>query len=294
MFPDYPFDSHHLLVNGHKMHYLDEGDNEAEPLIMVHGNPSWSFFFRKPVLALRDKFRCIVPDHIGMGLSEKPAASDYGFTLKNRIDDLEALLDQLGLKDNINLILHDWGGMIGMAYACRYPDRIKRLLIMNTAAFHLPQGMSLPWQLKLTRSLLGPLLLQGFNAFSRGAIRSCVTRKPMEPEVGNAYLSPYDNWGNRLAVLRFVQDIPLSKEDAAYDLISQVDEKLTMFKDTPLLICWGLRDFVFKEDFLDEWLKRFPKAETHRFEDAGHYLLEDASDDVIPLMQNFLDNTPIH
>lgn len=288
-FPDYPFENHYLQINGHRMHYLDEGDAADPPVVMVHGNPTWSFFFRKAVLALRDTYRCIVPDHIGMGLSEKPPQSAYSYLLHNRIDDLEALLEHLGVRERIILLLHDWGGMIGMGYACRYPQRIAALVILNTAAFQLPVGMSLTWQLRLARSGLGPLLVQGLNAFCRGALNNCVSRAPLNAEVRHAYLAPYDTWNNRHAVLRFVQDIPLTADQTSYHLVNQIDKEIIKLKNTPMLVCWGMKDFVFTETFLEQWKTRFPDAQIHAVKDAGHYLLEDAADDVIPIIREFLD-----
>ena len=118
---------------------------------MVHGNPSWSFYYRNLVLALRDRYRCIVPDHIGCGLSDKPGDDRYDYTLSRRVDDLERLLEHLGITENITLVVHDWGGMIGMAYAVRHPERIKRLVILNTGAFHLPKSKPFPLGLRICR-----------------------------------------------------------------------------------------------------------------------------------------------
>ncbi len=293
-YPEYPFHSHYASIKGRQLHYLDEGPKHTSPLIMLHGNPSWSFFFRKLVLALRVHHRCLVPDHIGMGLSEKPLARNYDFALKTRVDDLQALLEQLGIRENITLVLHDWGGMIGMAYAERYPHRIKRLIILNTAAFHLPKGKNIPWQLRLSRvPLLNGILNQGFNAFARGAVKYCVSRKPMSEQIARSYLAPYDSWHNRLAVKKFVEDIPLKPGDRSYEIVDKVDKGLQQFVNLPMLICWGLRDFVFDKHFLQEWQSRFPRAEVHRFEDAGHYILEDAADDIIPLINKFIGNNPI-
>ena len=270
------------------MHYLDEGNKNARPVVMVHGNPTWSFFFRRPVLALRESCRCIVPDHIGMGLSDKPADDLYEYTLESRIDDLDTLLRQLNIENSITLILHDWGGMIGMGYACRYPERINSLIIMNTAAFHLPRNTTLPWQLKLARSPFGPLLVRGFNAFSRGAVKHCVVRSPMAREIANAYLAPYDCWNHRLAVLKFIQDIPLHPGDRSYAAVSRIENNLNMVGNVPILICWGMQDFIFSEGFLNEWGRRFPHAEIHRYPDAGHYLLEDAGEEVLATAQRFI------
>jgi haloalkane dehalogenase len=292
-FPDYPFQSHYAVIQGLRLHYLDEGPQDAEPVIMLHGNPSWSFFYRKLISAFRDHYRCVVPDHIGMGLSDKPGDDSYNFTLDQRVGDLETLLNQLEI-NNFTLVLHDWGGMIGMAYANKHPERIKRLVILNTSAFHLPEGKTVPWQLQLSRMpVLGAILIQGFNAFCRGAVIKCVTRKPMSKEVKHAYLAPYNSWHNRLAVRRFVEDIPLSINQASHVTVNSVEKGLNEFSSLPMMICWGMKDFVFDQYFLDEWIKRFPDAEVHRFEDAGHYVLEDAADEIIPLVKQFLARKPV-
>jgi haloalkane dehalogenase len=283
----YPFAGQRLDLGGVGLHYLDEG--AGAPVVMLHGNPTWSFYYRNLVLKLRDSHRTIVPDHIGCGLSDKPDDSRYSYTLARRVDDVETLLEHLEIKNDITLVVHDWGGMIGMAYAVRHPERIARLVILNTAAFHLPARKSFPWQLWLCRNpLLGPLLVRGLNAFCRGAARTCCTRRVMPEDVRAGYLLPYDSWAHRIAVLRFVQDIPLRPDDPSYPLVSEVQSQLERLRDVPMLICWGMRDFVFDQHFLAEWQRRFPAAEVHPFEDAGHYVLEDAADEIIPLIQRFL------
>ncbi len=282
-----PFKRHFLNRNGNKLHYINEG--KGEPVVMVHGNPSWSFYYRNVVAALSDKHQCVVPDHIGCGLSDKPDDSGYDYTLKNRIDDLEALLDHLDIKQNITLVVHDWGGMIGMGYAARYPERIKKLVILNTGAFHLPQAKPFPWALNICRNTsLGTLLVRGFNAFSSIASYVGVKRKPMEKAIREAYVAPFNSWDNRISTLRFVQDIPLKPEDRNYQLVSDIAASLTQFKQLPMLICWGLQDFVFDKHFLDEWKVRFPDAQIHEFADCGHYILEDASDEVVSHICEFM------
>lgn len=161
----FPIKRNYLDRNGHKLQYVNEG--QGEPVVMVHGNPSWSFYYRNLVTALSPNHQCIVPDHIGCGLSDKPDDAGYDYTLKNRIDDLEALLDHLEVKEKITLIVHDWGGMIGMGYAARHPERIKKIVVLNTGAFHLPEAKPFPWALWICRNtLLGTVLVRGFNAFS--------------------------------------------------------------------------------------------------------------------------------
>jgi haloalkane dehalogenase len=283
----YPFTGKTLDRGGLKYHYLDEG--AGDPVVMLHGNPSWSFYYRTLVMALRDQYRCIVPDHIGMGLSDKPGDDRYAYTLQSRVDDLDALLDHLGLRDNLTLVVHDWGGMIGFAYASRYPERIKRLVVLNTSAFLLPSTKPFPLPLWMARdTALGAFLVRGLNAFSATASFVCCTEHPMNAELRAAYTAPYDTWENRIATLRFVQDIPLAPGDRSYDLVKSVQEGLERFASVPMLICWGERDFVFDHHFLAEWERRFPHAEVHRFPRAGHYVLEDARESVIPLIREFL------
>lgn len=287
----YPFPPRFLDRGGLRYHYVDEGPRGGPPVVMVHGNPTWSFYFRDLIAALATTRRVIAPDHIGCGRSDKPDDSRYDYRLASRVDDLEALLEHLGVRENVTLVLHDWGGMIGMGWAVRHPERVARLVILNTAAFPLPASKPLPWSLWLGRNTaLGAFLVRGLNAFSRGAVRWCATRAPLPPEVRAGYLEPYDSWAHRIAVLRFVQDIPLRAGDPSWGPVSAVAERLGLFRRTPMLICWGERDFVFDRHFLAEWTLRFPEAEVHRFADAGHFVLEDAKAEIVPLVERFLSS----
>ncbi len=287
----YPFESHWLDIQGHRYHYVDEG--AGEPVILVHGNPTWSFFFRGLITELRASYRVIAVDHIGCGCSDKPGDGDYPYCLERRVADLDALVEHLQLGDNLTFGVHDWGGMIGLATALRRVQRVKRLVIFNTAAFGLPAGTALPFRLWIVRNLI-PLatpLVRGLNAFSYLATRmACVTR--MSPDVSKAYRAPYDSWANRIATLRFVQDIPLGPGDRSYDLVRWVEDHLHRLRDVPMLICWGERDFVFNAAFLAGWRTRFPEAVVHTFSGAGHYVLEDAGEQICPLVHAFLDAHP--
>lgn len=289
---EYPFNGKRLDIGGLGYHYLDEGT--GAPVVMLHGNPSWSLYYRNLVLALRDRYRCIVPDHIGCGLSDKPGDDRYDYTLSRRVDDLELLLDTLGVTENITLVVHDWGGMIGMAFAVRHPKRIARLVILNTGAFHLPKTKPFPLGLRICRdTVLGTLLVRGLNAFSVGASYVGCKRNPMSSEIRSLYQLPYNSWQNRIATLRFVQDIPLSPGDRGYDLVSAVSDGIGQFSSLPILILWGELDFVFDRHFLAEWQQRFPTAELHSYPDCGHYILEDAKEEVVPLISRFLDRTAV-
>jgi haloalkane dehalogenase len=286
----YPFTSHWLDRTGIRLHYLDEGS--GDPVVMLHGNPTWSYYYRNLVAALRNDYRCIVPDHVGCGLSDKPQPPRYDYSLKSRVEDLSALLDHLGVHENVSLVVHDWGGMIGMAWAARHVESVRRLVILNTAAFHLPKTKPFPFRLWLGRNTrLGAWMIRARNAFARHAANVGVKRQPLPAEVRDWYLRPYDSYGNRVAVLKFVQTIPLKPDDPGYEIVSEVEESLPKFAQVPALICWGMKDFVFDRHFLQEWERRLPQAEVHRFEDCGHYILEDAADEVIPLVKKFIENS---
>lgn len=289
---EYPFESHFLKLHGLDYHYLDEG--QGEPLVLIHGNPSWSFYYRHLVRELRNDYRLIVPDHIGCGLSDKPADSQYTFSLEQRVADLDSLITALKLEQKITLVVHDWGGMIGLAWAVRNPEKVGRLVIMNTAAFHLPETKKLPLALKICRETqFGAFLIQGLNIFARGAAWVGCKRNKMNGDLRKAYCSPYDNWKNRVATLRFVQDIPLTPEDRGYDFITETTAGLSQFADLPISLFWGEKDFVFDDHFLKRWQQIYPKAEQHLYSDCGHYILEDAKDEVIPLIRTFLENNPL-
>ena len=288
----YPFSSHYLDLNGLRYHYIDEGN--GDPVVMVHGNPTWSFYYRELIRALSGHYRTIVPDHIGCGLSDKPAVTEYDYKLLSRVDDLDDLLDTLTIKGKITLILHDWGGMIGMAYALRHPEKIRRLVVMNTAAFLPPRSKRIPLRLSILRRSgpLAALVVLGFNLFAVGAL-FMASEKGLSSEVKKGLTAPYNCWRNRTATLKFVQDIPLAAKDPSYRLVKWVDDQLQTLSKLPMLICWGEHDFVFDQDYLSEWQRRFPAAEVHSFPDAGHYVLEDVPEKIIPLTQDFLKQHPL-
>lgn len=285
-----PFQSHFAEIAGQRMHYLDEGRGEV--LLALHGNPTWSFYFRELVGSLRDRYRLVVPDHIGCGFSSKPSDSDYSYKLEQRVRDVETLVERLGLKD-LTLVLHDWGGMIGLAFACRNPTLVKRIVLMNSAGFRLPASKDFPWALALSRSdTLGALLVRGCNAFALAASFICCRRQTLPASLRRAYRAPYNSWENRRAVHRFVQDIPLGPDHPSWSMVRFVEDNLPKLAALPLLIIWGERDFVFDSHFLAEWRRRWPQAEIHSYPDAGHYILEDLGEEGIGLISDFLARHP--
>ena len=281
----YPFESHWTTVGGHRYHYLDEG--EGPVLLLVHGNPTWSFYWRELVLAFRGRYRVVVPDHIGCGLSDKPGAQSYSYRLAQRIDDLRRLVEQLDLRE-ITLIAHDWGGAIGMGTAVAAPERFSRFVLLNTAAFRFGR---IPLRIRLARTpLLGRLAVQGLNLFARAAVRMAVHHpERMTPAVRAGLLAPYDSWRNRIATHRFVLDVPLSPNHPSYETLARVESGLALFRDCPTCVIWGMHDWCFTPQLLDRLLEFFPQAEVHRLEDAGHYVVEDAHERIVPLVEAFLD-----
>jgi haloalkane dehalogenase len=282
----YPFEPKRLtLPSGHTLSYLDEGPRDAPVLVFVHGNPTWSFYFREPIKALRDRFRCVAIDHIGAGLSDKPQA--YPYTLGTHAENLGLLIEHLGLGE-LSLVVHDWGGAIGCTWAVEHPEQVRRLVVMNTAAF---RSRRIPFSIDICRIPgFGALAIRGCNAFSRAAlIRAAHTRLPHEVKLG--YLLPYGSWADRVGHLRFVQDIPLHEGVPSWPVIVKTEEGLAKLRGKPMLICWGGKDFCFNDSFLEEWQRRFPDAEVHRIADAGHYVLEDAREQVVGHMEDFLART---
>lgn len=288
----YPFQPHYLSINGLKYHYLDEGRGEA--LVMVHGNPTWSFFFRNLILALQNDYRIIVPDHMGCGLSDKPSPDGYDFRLQSRVSDLNALLNHTMGEQPLTLIVHDWGGMIALAWAMDHLPQIKRMVIMNTTGFFPPRQQPIPRRLRLLRMpnpIMEKAVLWG-NLFARAALHMAVA-KPLAKDVRAGLIAPYNCPGNRLATLKFVQDIPLSQEDPSGPLVRRVAENLHHLRHIPVILVWGGKDFVFTKAYFDEWRRRLPQAEYQWLADAGHYLLEDQPDRIIELVSRFLQRHPV-
>lgn len=273
------------------LRYLDEGDGPA--VVCVHGNPTWSLYYRRLLRLLAADHRVVVPDHLGMGRSDVPAARSYGFDLAARVDDFGALMDHLGVGVTrpATLVVHDWGGAIALTWATRHPARVGRLVVLNSAAFPRPPGVRFPWLLRLPRApYLGEAVVCGLNAAVRGTLVLGVRRRRLPAAVRSAYLAPYDSWHRRTAVLRFVRDVPATRDGRTHALLTETGAQLPRLADRPALIVWGMRDPVLTPAILSAWRHRLPTAEVHAIPDAGHLVLEDAPE-ALPLIAAFLART---
>ena len=284
---EYPFTSRFLNLDGLRYHYVDEGT--GEPLLMVHGNPTWSFAWRKIIAGLNGDYRTLAVDHIGCGFSDKP--QDYAYTLRQHVDNLCRFIESSDLR-NITLFGHDWGGCIGMGAAVRMPERFRRFVLFNTSAF---RSTRIPLRIALCRiPFLGAVGVRGLNLFSRAALRMAVVdRSRMTPSVRAGYLAPYDSWRNRVAVHRFVQEIPLKPSHPSYATLVEIEEGLRQFREHPMLLVWGEQDWCFTTEFLSEFQQRFPQAETLLLPHAGHYVFEDAHEQILPRVREFLGQHPL-
>ncbi len=281
----YPFDGETFKTKeGHSMHYLDEGEEGGTPVLFLHGNPTWSYFYRNLILRMRTNVRCIAPDHIGCGLSDKPDFPDYGYNLKDHSENIIHLLDHLGI-DRVRLVLHDWGGAIGLTAFRNSTDRVEKIVLLNTAAF---PSQNVPKRILLCRwPVIGSFLVRGLNGFA-GAATWMATQKKLPKEVKNGFLYPYSNWSDRVAVWRFVRDIPFEQNHPSLPLLKETEGSLKNYLDTEVLSCWGMKDFCFNPGFLSEWEEIWPHMKAHRMDEAGHYLLEDSFDDCWSRIEPFL------
>lgn len=280
---EYPFEPRGLDVGGATLSYVDVGPRDGRTLLCVHGNPSWSFLWRAPIRALSGTWRCVAPDHVGMGLSDKP--EHYEYRLARHVANLTKLVRELDLR-RITLAVHDWGGPIGLGALFEERERFERLVITNTACF---TGLAAPWRIRICRTpLFGALAVRGFNAFA-GAAASMAVEKPLTAAAKRGFLAPYHDWQSRVAVLRFVEDIPLGARDASWTTLVELERRLPSLASLPTAILWGERDFCFTPRFREEWQQRLPHAEVRRFEHAGHYLLEDAGTTAVDALVRFAE-----
>ena len=285
----FPFAPHYHEVNGFAMHFVDEGS--GEPLVLVHGDPTWGYLWRRFIPPLSQHRRCVVPDHMGMGKSGTPH-EPYPYRLRHHIANLEALLLHLDLCD-ITLVVHDWGGPVGLGFATRHMNRVKRLVLMNTWAFAPWPGGRFPRLVELIRSERGEKFVLEKNGYLEPALVG-TTYHPenLTQTVLEAYRAPFPTPDSRRALLCWSRDIPVSETDPSYAEMAEIEQGLAHFTGTPTLLVWGMRDPVLPGSVLRRWQRIYPHATTHDIEDASHFLQEDAPERIIGWIEEFLEATP--
>ncbi len=269
---------------GVRCHYVDENSDATErsPLLMVHGNPTWSFYWRNVIEGFRDRHRCVAIDHVGCGLSDKP--QQYEYNLGRHTANLVQLIDRLDLRD-VTLLVHDWGGAIGLGAVVQRPDRFAHLVVFNTGAFPPP---FVPLRIRVCRTpWLGALAVRGANAFARAALTMAVAAKRLDPDVRAGLLHPYDNWANRVAINAFVRDIPFTPRHPTWRVLAELENDLKQLT-TPASLVWGMRDWCFNPSCLRRFQEILPHAQSHRIESAGHYVVEDAIEQIMPIVGDVL------
>jgi haloalkane dehalogenase len=263
---EYPFRPHWFTTPAGEMHYVDEGS--GTPVVFVHGNPSWSFEFRRPVLSLSQGCRCIAPDHIGFGLSEKPA--DWSYLPEGHAGNLESLLESLQL-EKITLVVADWGGPIGLSYAIAHPEKVTGLVITNTWMWPVNRDW---YYIAFSSFMGGPVgrgLIRKHNFFAKAVVRAAFgDRKKLTPEIHRHYLGPLSEPAQRKGCWTFPGQI-IGSSDWLGHLWSERDRLLG--KD--VVLAWGMKDIAFRKKELNRWKVSFPEARVVMFEDAGHYLAEE-------------------
>ncbi|QEF97134.1 Haloalkane dehalogenase [Stieleria maiorica] len=283
-------------VGGHALAYRDvgptagESDSAAAPrptILCVHGNPTWSYYYRGVAQRFGADYRVIAVDHIGCGHSDKPSQSEFAYTLANHQSNLAALIEHLDLSDVV-LLAHDWGGAIGLGSVVRCKPRFRGIMLLNTAAFPPPY---VPWRIAACRiPVLGTLGVRGVNLFARAAITMAMSRNRMRPAVAANLLKPYDSWANRVAIDAFVRDIPLSKAAPTYQTLVDLENALPSLADLPSLLVWGMKDWCFRPECLRRFQSVWPSASSVEIDDAGHYVIEDAPGETLAAIGQFLDD----
>lgn len=276
---------HYIDQGGQGPSPSDKGDASSQTILCVHGNPTWSFYYRSIVSQFQNKARVIAVDNIGCGLSDKPA--NYDYCLKNHTANLIYLIDQLDLK-NVLMVVHDWGGAIGLGAAVARPERIAKLVILNTAAFVPPY---IPLRIAACRiPVIGSLAIRYANAFAWTATWMAIDRLKKLPEATKSgLLYPYGTPADRIAIDRFVQDIPMHKEHRTWEVLNQLERELSKLASKPTSMVWGMKDWCFRPECLERLSQHLPQAKIQKLEDVGHYVMEEAPQEVCLAIEELLE-----
>lgn len=280
---EYPFESHFLQLEMGRMHYIDEG--RGEPILMLHGNPVWSFLYRHLIKGLSKKYRCIAADHVGFGLSDKPW--NWSYYPEDHAVNLNRLIEKLDLKD-LTLVVQDWGGPIGLSYAVKSPSNVKRLIIMNTWMWSVKSD---PYYEKFSRFMGGPIgrfLIRRFN-FSVRVLMKKLMGNPsrLSPHIHRHYFKPLEKPRERKGCWTFPKRIIASS-----GWLDSLWSQRGKIRDKPALILWGMKDIAFREQELNRWSGLFSNCKVRRYDDSGHFIQEEKGSGLCPVIEEFLTKWP--
>jgi haloalkane dehalogenase len=272
----YPFESRFADVDGARVHYVDEGS--GPPLLLLHGNPTWSFLYREIIKGLQDRFRCIAPDHPGFGLSQAP--DGYGFKPADHAGVIERLVLQLDLRE-VTMMVQDWGGPIGFAVATRHPDRFARFVIANTWAWPKADPGTQAFS-RILGSPVGRYLILQRNFFVEKAIPGSMKRRKLSKDVMDAYRGPFPTPESRKPVHVFPREILASRP-----FLAEIERGLPALRDRPALLVWPTKDVAFGERERRRWEHLFPQHRTVLIEGAGHYVQEEAPEEIVAAIRDW-------
>ncbi|MDP9387938.1 MAG: alpha/beta fold hydrolase [Actinomycetota bacterium] len=265
----FPYESRFVDLDGCRLHYVDEG--EGPVLLLLHGNPTWSFLYRRVIARLRHRFRCVALDYPGFGLSSAPPG--YRFTPVEHAGVVERFVAELGL-DSFTPVLHDWGGPIGLAVASRHPERVRALVIANTFAWPVDGDRHFEWFSRIMGGDVGRIAIRRMNAFVNVVIPAGTSRRLSRPEMVH-YRRPFPTPDARMPTYVFQREIMASRT-----FLAEVEAGLSQLAHLPALIAWGGRDVAFRHAERHRLEAAFPRHHSAVFERAGHYLQEDAPEEL--------------
>ena len=282
---EYPFAPHYFQTAAGRLHYVDEGSGEI--VVMLHGNPAWSFLYRKLIKRLSPHYRCIAPDHIGFGLSDKPF--EWSYLPEDHAKNLDALIEHLDLR-NITLVVNDWGGPIGMHYAVNHPQNVKRLIVLNTWAWPVDDDFHFTAFSAFMGGPVGRFLIRHFNFFANSFMRAAFGDKNrLSKDVHDHYRNALPTSESRKGSYVFPRQIV-----ASTPWLEQLWRRIAALKDKPTLFVWGMKDVAFREKELQRWQGALPHSHTVRLPAVGHFVSEEAPEELAQAVVTFLARETAH
>jgi len=279
---EYPFASRYFMVNGQRLHYIDEGSGPV--LLFVHGTPSWSFDFRNVIKILSRRYRCVAVDHIGFELSDKPR--EYDYSTRRHSHTLEQFMLEMNLEE-ITLVVHDFGGPIGLSAAMRMPERVSRIVALNTWLWSSAADPDFIRFSKILKSPLLPFLYLHLNFSPRFLLPQSFGEKKISRKTLAQYTRPFPDSARRRGPLAFARSL-LNDQPWFEELWNQ----RAPIRDKPALFIWGMKDSFVKPHFLDRFRAGFSRSQAVALEACGHFPQEEAPESVARAIVEFIASAP--